>query len=52
MHSEIPDHLVEAAHLHPTKDPQKVVNDWLADDPDSTITVVDGANKVAIYADQ
>ena len=52
MHSEMPDHLVEAAHLHPTQDPQKVVNDWLADDPDSTITVVDGANKVAIYVDQ
>jgi nickel-dependent lactate racemase len=50
MHSEIPDDLVEAAHLYPAHDPQAVVNTWLAERPDAKITVVDGANKIALYA--
>ena len=50
MHSDIPEAQVEAAHLHPTANPQNVVNNWLAEDPDVKITVVDGANKIALYA--
>jgi nickel-dependent lactate racemase len=50
MHSEIPDDLIEAAHLYPTHDPQAVVDGWLAGQPDTKITVVDGANKIALYA--
>ncbi len=48
--SEIPDELIEAAHLQPTHEPQTVVDNWLAENPDTRITVVDGANKVALYA--
>jgi lactate racemase len=48
MHSQIPDPLVEAAHLHPTHVPQAVVDDWLAEQPDVKIIFVDGANKVAL----
>lgn len=50
MHSEIPDDLIEAAHLYPTHDPQAVVDGWLAGQLDTKITVVDGANKIALYA--
>ena len=49
MYSQIPDHLVQAAHLHPTDEPQAVVDNWLAEQPDAKITVVDGANKIALY---
>jgi nickel-dependent lactate racemase len=52
MHSEIPDEMVEAAHLKPTKKPQAVIDKWLADDPDTKITIIDGANKIALYANQ
>ena len=50
MYSQIPDELVEAIHLHPTHQPQAVVESWLAEDPDTKITIVDGANKLALYA--
>jgi hypothetical protein len=50
MFSEIPDELIEAAHLLPTHEPQTIVDNWLAENPGVMITVVDGANKVALYA--
>jgi len=50
IHSEIPDNLLEAAHLYPTDQPQAVVDGWLAEDPAARITIVDGANKIALYA--
>jgi nickel-dependent lactate racemase len=50
MHSQIPDHLVAAAHLSPTHDPQAVVDAWLAEQPDVRILLVDGANKIALRA--
>jgi nickel-dependent lactate racemase len=52
MHSEIPDDLIEAAHLYPTHDPQAIVDGWLAEQPDVEITIVDGANKIALYAEE
>jgi nickel-dependent lactate racemase len=50
MHTEIGDDIIEAAHLHATGDPQAVVDGWLAEDPAVRITIVDGANKIALYA--
>ncbi len=50
MHTQIPDPLVEAAHLHPAHDPQAVVDGWLAEQPEAGIIFVDGANKVALWA--
>ncbi len=50
MHSQIPDPLIEAAHLYPTHDPQAIVDGWLAEQPDARIIFVDGANKVALRA--
>jgi nickel-dependent lactate racemase len=50
MYSQIPDGVVEAAHLHPTHRPQAVVDDWLAEDGDTKIIIADGANKIALYS--
>lgn len=50
MHTQMPDDLVEAAHLYPVPDPQAVVDGWLAEQPDVKIVFVDGANKVALQA--
>jgi nickel-dependent lactate racemase len=50
MHTQIPDPQVEAAHLHPTHDPQAVVDAWLAEQPAARILFIDGANKVALRA--
>ena len=48
--SQIPDDLVRAAHLHPAHEPQAVVDEWLTEQPDARITIVDGANKIALYS--
>ncbi|MEN6577140.1 MAG: lactate racemase domain-containing protein [Phycisphaerales bacterium] len=50
MHTQIPDNLVEAAHMHPAHDPQAVVDGWLAEQPGAKIIFIDGANKVALRA--
>jgi lactate racemase len=50
MHTQIPDDLVTAAHLHPAGDPQAIVDTWLAEQPDAKIILIDGANKVALKA--
>jgi nickel-dependent lactate racemase len=50
MHTQIAAALVEAAHMHPAHDPQAVVDDWLAEQPDVKIIFIDGANKVALRA--
>ena len=51
LFSEIPDEVIEAAHLQPAHEPQSVVDNWLTENPNTKITVVDGANKVALYAE-
>jgi nickel-dependent lactate racemase len=50
VHSEMPDEIVEAMHLFPTADPQEVVDGWLSEEAEVKITVVDGANKIALYS--
>jgi len=44
-----PDELIETMHLHPAHQPQEAVDNWLAEDPAAKITIVDGANKIALY---
>jgi hypothetical protein len=46
----MPDEMVLAAHLFPAHEPQAVVDDWLTEQPDTKITIVDGANKIALYS--
>jgi nickel-dependent lactate racemase len=50
MHTQIPDPQVEAAHLYPAHNPQAVVDTWLAEQPETRILFIDGANKVALRA--
>jgi len=49
VHTMIPDSIIQAAHLYPTHSPMQIINTWLAEDPDTKITIVDGANKIALY---
>ena len=49
VYSEIDDGLVEAAHMYAAHDPQRIVDGWLIENPDVKITVIDGANKIALY---
>ena len=50
MYSQISDDIVRAAHLYPAHEPQAVVDNWLTEQPDAGITIVDGANKIALYS--
>jgi nickel-dependent lactate racemase len=49
IYSQISDKVIEAAHLNPVHEPQAVVDKWLAETPNARITVVDGANRIALY---
>ena len=49
IYSQIPDDLIRAAHLFPVHDPQAVIDVWLIEEPNARITIVDGANKIALY---
>ncbi len=51
VYSDIPDNMIEAAHLYPTDNPQAVINAWITENPDVKIMIVDGANKIAIHAE-
>lgn len=46
--TQIPDDLIRAAHLFPVHEPQAFINNWLTEEPDVKITIVDGANKIAL----
>jgi nickel-dependent lactate racemase len=48
VYSQIPDDLIRAAHLFPVHDPQAIVDNWLTEEPNARITIVDGANKIAL----
>jgi len=50
VYSQIPDDIVRAAHLCPAHEPQAVIDNWLTEQPDTKITIVDGANKIALYS--
>lgn len=50
MHSQIPTEQIAAMHLFASDNPQAVVDGWLAENPAVRITVVDGANKLALYS--
>lgn len=43
--------IIDPVHLKKVQDPQKIVDGWIAEKPDVTISVYDGANKLAVYAE-
>jgi len=51
LYSELKEEVVKRAHLYPTRNPQKVIDNWLKEDSDSPITIFRQANKLAIYRD-
>ena len=51
MFTELAKDIVEKAHLEKVEDPQKVIDEWIAEDPSVKITVLDKGNKIAVYLD-
>jgi len=51
VHSSLRDEAIARMHLTPCRDPQALVNSWLAKNPQAKINVFDVANKLAIYAE-
>jgi nickel-dependent lactate racemase len=52
VYSDIPDETLKAAHLQPTNDPQATINKWITKNPSAKITIVNGANKIALYSNK
>ncbi|AQT70007.1 hypothetical protein STSP2_03208 [Anaerohalosphaera lusitana] len=50
VYSEMDDETIRRAHMEPAGDVQKVVDEWIRQEPGCRITVVDGANKLALRA--
>ncbi|MHA1633736.1 MAG: lactate racemase domain-containing protein [Candidatus Thorarchaeota archaeon] len=51
MYSDLDTKTIEAAHMEKVENLQKVVDDWIVDDPDVKILVLDKGNKIAVYAE-
>jgi len=49
MYTALDKKTVEAVHLVKVEHPQKVIDDWIDDDPDVKILVLDKGNKIAVY---
>ncbi|MFQ6065858.1 MAG: lactate racemase domain-containing protein [bacterium] len=50
LYSRLDERTVQAAHLNPTKNPQKIIDQWIRHDPREQILVFKHANKLAIYS--
>lgn len=50
FYSALPENKVKNAHLIFVTNPQEVVDDWLKEDPNAKILVVNGANKICAVA--
>ena len=51
MYTELDQRTVEAAHLEKVGDPQAVVDNWISENPDVQILVLNKGNKLAIYTE-
>jgi len=51
IYSELDKKTIEAVHMLKVNDPQKVVDEWIAENPNVKILVLDKGNKIAVYAD-
>lgn len=51
LYSELDQETVEAAHLEYVENPQTVIDEWIKEDPDVKILVLDKGNKIAVYTD-
>ena len=51
LYSKLDQDTVEAAHLESVKNPQAIIDEWIKEDPDVEIMVLDKGNKIAVYND-
>jgi nickel-dependent lactate racemase len=51
MYTELDTETIEAAHMEKVDNPQKIVDEWIAEDPNVKILVLDKGNKIAVYAE-
>jgi nickel-dependent lactate racemase len=51
LYSKLNKAIVEAAHLESVENPQLVIDEWISENPDVKILVLDKGNKIAVYAD-
>ncbi len=51
MYSKLDQDTVEAAHLERVEDPQSVIDEWIKENPEVKILVLDKGNKIAVYAE-
>ena len=51
LYSKLDKDIVEAAHLESVEDSQLVIDEWVSENPDVKILVLDKGNKIAIYVD-
>ena len=52
VYSSLPNAIITNMHLHACAEPQTLVNQWLATNPQAQISVLDGARQLAIYGAQ
>jgi len=50
LYSKLDKETVQAAHLESVENPQTVIDEWINEDPDVKILVLDKGNKIAVYA--
>lgn len=50
MYTELDKKTVESVHLEKVTTPQSVIDEWIAEDPNVRILVLDKGNKIAVYA--
>jgi nickel-dependent lactate racemase len=50
MYTDLDRETVAGAHLEKVGDPQQVIDDWIAQDDDVRILILDKGNKIAVYA--
>ncbi|MFQ5831988.1 MAG: lactate racemase domain-containing protein [Candidatus Thorarchaeota archaeon] len=50
IHTQLDTDTVELAHLENVEDPQQVIDQWISEDPEAQILVLDKGNKLAVYA--
>lgn len=51
MYTDLNTETIEAAHMEKVENPQKTVDEWIAEDPNVKILVLDKGNKIAVYAE-
>ncbi len=51
MYTELDKDTVDRAHLTKIADPQQVIDEWIEENPDVQILVLDKANKLAVYSE-